>query len=50
LRIVSLTVSEAEIERVISMQWDILGSKANRTSEKMLTARTQLRQGYSDRD
>jgi hypothetical protein len=50
LRIVSLSVSEAEVERVISMQRDILGSKANRTSEKMLTARTQLRQRYSDRD
>jgi hypothetical protein len=47
VRIVTLVISEAEMERTISLQRDILGNKANQTSEKMLTARTQLRQRYS---
>jgi hypothetical protein len=46
VRIVTLAISEAEVERTISVQRDILGNKANQTSEKMLTARTQLRQRY----
>jgi hypothetical protein len=46
LRIVSLAVSEAEVERTISVQRDILGTKGNRTNEGMLAARTRLRQRY----
>jgi predicted metalloenzyme YecM len=41
-RIVTFAISEAEVERTISVQRDILGNKANQTSERMLTARTQL--------
>jgi hypothetical protein len=46
LRLVSLAVSEAEVERVISVQRDIIGTKGGRTRETTLTTRTQPRQGY----
>jgi hypothetical protein len=48
LRIGSLAVSEAEVERTISMQRDILGNKATRMSAQMLAARTRMRQKYAD--
>jgi hypothetical protein len=38
LRIVSLAVSEGEVERTISMQGDISGNKATRMGTKIIAA------------
>jgi len=43
LRIASSAVSEAEVERTISVQRDIIDSKANHTNGGTVLARTQLR-------
>jgi hypothetical protein len=43
-RIVGMTPSEAEVERVISIQCDIVGTKGTSFGQDVFTSRTQLRQ------
>jgi hypothetical protein len=44
LRVVGMTPSEAEVERVISIQRDLVGTHGTRFSQDVFRSRTQLRQ------
>jgi hypothetical protein len=44
-RVVGITPSEAEVERVISIQRDLVGTHGTRFSQDVFRSRTQLRQG-----
>jgi hypothetical protein len=44
MRLVGLAVSEADVERILSIHRDIHGLKANLTNAETLIARARLRQ------
>jgi hypothetical protein len=44
-RIVGMTPSEAEVERIISIQRDLVGTHGTRFGQGVFQSRTQLRQG-----